>query len=102
MILTKEQLMDKIKTIVGDQTDDDTLSFIEDVSDTMDSYADKEDWKAKFEANDKAWREKYRDRFLNGPDADEKQQEPEPDDVDDQSDDEENKPRKFEDLFKEE
>ena len=102
MILTKEQLMDKIKTIVGDKSDDDTLSFIEDVSDTMDSYADKEDWKAKFEANDKAWREKYRDRFLNGPAADEKQQESEPEDVDDESDDEENKPRKFEDLFKEE
>ena len=35
--------------------------------------ADGEDWKTKYEENDKEWRKKYQDRFFNGtPDDDKK------------------------------
>lgn len=67
-VLKKEELMEKIKNILGDRTDDDALAFVEDVKDTFEDKekgtSNNEDWKAKYEENDKKWREKYRDRFF--------------------------------------
>lgn len=94
-ILTKEQLMESIKNRVGEDTSDDTLTFIENVNDTIESMStDKNtDWKQKFEENDAAWRQKYKDRFFNAsPDNEE--------DDDDFGSPE--KPMTFEALFKEE
>ena len=59
-----------IKTHIGEKTDDETLKLLEDYSDTLDDYekrisGDGTDWKAKYEENDKAWREKYQARFFN-------------------------------------
>ena len=61
--------MEKVSLIVGDRTDDDALSFIEDCKDTFSS--DGDDWKAKYEAEvqakeelDKTWRQKYKDAFF--------------------------------------
>lgn len=64
-ILTKKELIERIKTYTGDRTDDETLSLIEDVTDTVGS-EDGEDWKTKYEENDKAWRKKYKERFESG------------------------------------
>lgn len=58
---TKTELIDIIKKYVGDRDDDETLSLLEDISD---SYSDEsEDWKAKYEENDKSWRTRYIERF---------------------------------------
>ena len=67
MIRKGEELLAMIKGVIGEDTSDESLQLIEDVSDTINDYEDraKEDWKAKYEANDKTWREKYRDRFFN-------------------------------------
>lgn len=99
-ILKKEDIISKLKNIVGEKTDDETLSFLEDVSDTLNE--DKENWKEKYEKNDAEWRKKYRDRFFN-PRKNIKNEKIE-DDMDDDFDDENNpgeKPKKltYENLF---
>ena len=40
MVRTKEELLQSIRDSLGDRTDDSSLSIIEDVSDTMDSFND--------------------------------------------------------------
>lgn len=94
-ILTKEQLMESIKNRVGEDTSDEALSFIENVNDTIESMTtDKNtDWKAKYEENDAAWRQKYKDRFFNTSSEDEE---------DDYEEEEKKKPMTYEALFKEE
>lgn len=68
-VITKEEILEKLKTKLGDDTSDETLGLIEDISDTFSDIetrlSDNTDWKKKYEENDKEWREKYRDRFFN-------------------------------------
>ena len=69
MKLTNDEFMTKLKQIIGDRTDDEAISFIEDCKDTITD--DKDDWKAKYEDAvkekeelDKNWRTKYTNRFF--------------------------------------
>lgn len=92
-IRTKEEILESIRTRIGDDTSDEALALVEDVSDTMDSLSNTEgeDWKTKYEENDAAWRQKYRDRFYNSEKNDE-----------DKDDEPARQIRNFEDLFKKE
>lgn len=63
MKLSKEELIEKVKAYVGDRTDDETISLIEDISDSMEIVDDGVNWKEKFEELDNEWREKYIARF---------------------------------------
>lgn len=65
MKLSKEELIEKVRAYVGDRTDDETISLIEDISDSMEVAADDDDenWKEKYEDLDNQWREKYIARF---------------------------------------
>lgn len=69
-IRTKEEILESIKAKLGDDNSDETISIIEDISDTMDDYdakvKDSTDWKAKAEQIDAEWREKYKERFFSG------------------------------------
>ena len=49
MVRTKEELLSSIRETFGENTDDNALAIIEDISDTMDSYNDGKDWKAEAE-----------------------------------------------------
>lgn len=60
--LSKDELIEKVKKYVGDRTDDETIEIIEDISDSIDQ-SDADEWKKKYEENDKIWREKYIARF---------------------------------------
>ena len=102
-ILTKEEILEQIKTRLADDTSDEALKLVEDISDTFNDYdnktKDSTDWKAKFEENDAMWRKKYRDRFFNSPSQDE--------DIDDRpspelTEEDENKRLTYDNLFKEE
>lgn len=68
-VRTWDELNNNLKELIGDRTDDMSLAFVEDFSDTVSSVAAKatenQDWKAKYEENDSMWRKKYKDRFLN-------------------------------------
>lgn len=91
--LSKNELIEKVKKYVGDRTDDETIEIIEDISDSIDS-SDADEWKKKFEENDKMWREKYISRFLE-----KKEDEP---DTPTEHEEEEKEYNSFEDLFEEE
>lgn len=91
-VRTTEELLESIKSRVGDSTGDADLEFLEDVTDTLSDLKEKssgqEDWKAKYEENDKQWREKYRNRFFE-----------KKDEVIEESTEEKEAPKTFEDLF---
>lgn len=72
-VKTREEIMETLRTRVGEDTSDDVLSFIEDVQDTLNSLSnnDNENWKQKYEENDAQWRQKYRDRFFSKGDNEE-------------------------------
>lgn len=91
--LSKDELIEKVKKYVGDRTDDKTIEIIEDISDSIDS-SDADEWREKFEENDKMWREKYISRFL----------EKKEDELDTptEHEEEEKEYNSFEDLFEEE
>lgn len=96
-VRNKEEILDAIKTRVGEQTDDETISFLEDVSDTFTDLETRangggEDWKTKYEENDKSWRERYTSRFFSKEPEPEPNPEPEP---------EPEVKKTFSDLFKE-
>ena len=75
MVLDKEKLINRIKEFVGENDDDNTISFLEDVNDSIDEFTKKpaEDWKKKYEENDANWRKKYKDRFFKQVDEDEEE-----------------------------
>jgi hypothetical protein len=91
--LTKDELIEKVRKYVGDRTDDETIEIIEDISDSIDS-SDADEWRQKFEENDKMWRDKYISRFL----------EKKEDELDTptEHEEEEKEYNSFEDLFEEE
>lgn len=106
MVKTKEDILKAIKDRIGEDTSDETIALLEDITDTLNDYdtktKDNTDWKTKYEDNDKAWRQKYRDRFFNGDVKDEieketKKKEAEQDIEDDK--DEVQEKTSFEDLF---
>lgn len=61
--LSKDELIEKVKKYIGDRTDDETIEIIEDISDSIDS-SDADEWKQKYEDNDKMWRDRYIARFV--------------------------------------
>lgn len=69
-IKSREDLLKSLNTLIGDNSTDENLAILEDVTDTLKDYesktADQTDWKAKYEQNDADWRKKYKDRFLSG------------------------------------
>lgn len=62
-VRTKEDLIAILTESFGENLSDDNLALLEDVSDTIDSLGDKEDWKTKYEENDASWRKRYKERF---------------------------------------
>lgn len=92
-ILSKDELIEKVRKYVGDRKDDDTIEIIEDISDSIDS-TEADEWKKKYEENDKMWRDKYISRFVE-----KKEDEP---DTPTEHDEEEKEYNSFEDLFEEE
>lgn len=95
--LSKDELIAKVRKYLGDRTDDETIELIEDISDSIDS-SDADEWKQKYEENDKMWRDKYISRFVE-------KREDEPDTPPEHEEEEKEKEKEyntFEDLFKKE
>lgn len=90
-VLSFDELIAKIKTKIGEDTSDESIELLEDVTDTFNANNDGEDWKTKYEENDKEWRKKYIDRFSGSGGGDPYEEE-----------EEEEEKTTFEDLFKEE
>ena len=97
MIVTMDELLNQLNNVIGENTSDEVISLIENVTDTFNdittkaSNNDAEQWKNMYEENDKAWREKYKSRFLTG--GAEPIEQPEPPELPEK--------RTFDSLFKE-
>lgn len=78
-IKSREDLLKSLTTLIGDNSSDENLAILEDVTDTLKDYeektADQTDWKTKYEQNDADWRKKYKERFLSGEEIKDEQEE---------------------------
>lgn len=95
-VKTREEILESIRARVDGQTDDETIAFLEDVTDTLTDFETRangggEDWEQRYKDNDAEWRKKYTERFFSG---EPQTLTPEP------KDGESAKPKTFEDLFK--
>lgn len=67
MVLTREELMQRITDRIGDDTSDEAITLLEDVTDTYDDMAaraaDQTDWERRYNDLDQSWRQRYIDRF---------------------------------------
>lgn len=97
-VKTRGEIMEAIRKRIGEDTSDEAISLLEDVTDTFADYetkvADKTDWKTKYDEMDASWRKKYMDRFSGktGEEIKEEQEEQVKDD---------SEPRTFDELFTE-
>lgn len=68
-IKTVKEILDTLNARTKDSTDDETLNFIGDVSDTLKNLekqaTSSNEWEQKYKDNDAEWRQKYRDRFFS-------------------------------------
>lgn len=100
MIISREELISAAREIFGEDSSDEQITFIENLSDTVSDFEERiatsGDWKTKYEENDANWRKRYTERFVNPTITQEeilnKQKE---DVIDDGS------PKSFAELFKE-
>ena len=72
-VLNSEEFFSTLQSLVGEDTSETTLKVLEDFKDTYDSLStppDTEDWRSKYEENDKMWSQRYRDRFFGKVDND--------------------------------
>ena len=92
MIKPISELIETVKTRIGDNPDDESVAFLEDITDTLTDYdnktKDNTDWKNKYDELDKEWKQKYVERFLEFVE-----------DTNEDNDDEVETPEKFDDLF---
>lgn len=70
-IKSKEELIQSVSARVGEDTSDEAIALIEDVTDTLNDLetranGDGTDWEAEYNKLDKEWRDKYKARFLDG------------------------------------
>lgn len=97
-VKTRDEIVEAIRRRIGEDTSDEAISLLEDVTDTLTDYetrvADKTNWKAKYDEIDASWRKKYMDRFsgTTGEEVKEEQEEQTKDD---------SEPRTFDELFTE-
>lgn len=66
MVKTKDEIMEEIRSYIGERYDDQTIALVENISDTIDDYAAHGDYDKKLIEVEEAWRRKYIDRFMNG------------------------------------
>ena len=84
MILNRDEFFQRIHERMPDTTNADDIGFLEDMTDTYNDLenranTDAENWKKKYEDNDRSWREKYKHRFFNGGDRSVPNQRPDED-----------------------
>lgn len=68
-VRSREELLNSINSLIGEENNDAVIGIIEDVTDTLDDYDARvgtaKEWEDKYNENDAMWREKYRSRFFD-------------------------------------
>ena len=92
-------LLEELRNVIGDRTDDDALALIERVSELesqgIDDLKNKiTELESQMKQLDEDWRKRYRDRFYEGEEKDEEQ-------IEEAGDEDESESIKIDDLFEE-
>lgn len=71
MILSRDQYFERVHNIVGDDSTDESISLLEDLTDTYNDLenranADSENWEQKYNELNEQWKKRYKSRFFNG------------------------------------
>lgn len=66
MVKTKEEMLDEIKSYIGDRTDDETVSLVENVTDTLSDMEKNGNAESRVKEVEDMWRAKYMERFFDG------------------------------------
>lgn len=66
MVKTKDEILAEIKTYIGDRTDDETVSLVENVTDTLSDMEKNGNAAARVKEVEDMWRTKYMERFFDG------------------------------------
>lgn len=90
-ILKKEDFLNRIKEYVGEDTSDEAISFVQDVTETINDYESRGEDAAEVE---KRWRKKYIDAFFTKEKEEDEKEESE-------EEEEEEKKYTYDKLFKE-
>lgn len=76
-IKTLDEILNDARQIIGENTSDEALSFMDDLSDTISDYvtktSDNTNWQQKYEENDREWRKRYADRFNRATEVDDEE-----------------------------
>lgn len=62
-VKSKEELLNAVNALSAENLEEQVLTLMEDVADTMDNLSDVE---AKLKELDESWKKRYRERFLKG------------------------------------
>ena len=92
-------LLEELRNVIGDRTDDDALALIERVSElesqSIDDLKNKiTELESQMKQLDEDWRKRYRDRFYEGEEKDEEQ-------IEEAGDEDESESVSIDDLFEE-
>lgn len=76
MVKSKEEIIASLKSIIGEDSSDEAITLLEDVTDTLSVdnsavTAELEEMKQKYTDLDNEWRKRYRDRFYGDVDTSE-------------------------------
>ena len=68
MVLNNDDFVKSVKSIIGDRTDEESINFIENMTDTYNSLVADKDvtntaWEQKYNALNETWSKRYKDRF---------------------------------------
>lgn len=69
--ISKGEYLEKLNSYIGEETSEETLSLIEDISDSWPDDVDNKndvgaEWERKYKELDETWKKRYRDRFFDG------------------------------------
>ena len=69
-VLTRDDYFTRLQTMLGSDTSDEAISFLEDMTDTYNEMeqranGDGVDWEQRYRELDESWKEKYRHRFFS-------------------------------------
>lgn len=93
MVKTKDEILAEIKAYIGERTDDETVSLVENVTDTLSDMEKNGNAEARVKEVGDMWRAKYMERFFDG-DKEEKNTEVEEEEETDKAEE-----IKIEDLY---
>lgn len=70
-VLSRDDFFNRIRERVGNDSSDESISFLEDMTDTYNSLenasnGDGVNWEQRYHENDEAWKKRYASRFFNG------------------------------------